>query len=831
MKIDKLVLKNYKRLMLSNIRHFEWSPKSSIMLLLGSNGSGKSSLMEELTPCPAHHTQFEKTGGLKEFHCTHGNHSYILISTYNGGSGSHSFIRDLEEELNPGGTFAVQKELVAKIFGLDRGIHDILTGVTTFSSMPTAKRREWLTRLSPIDLSFAFTQYNTIKNHMSDARGVINHKAKRMANENIDLPSDGELTQYREQIAELTDRLQSLYRQRGSDPIKSSNIVDFGARYETLRKKTIRHLQTQPNNPVLFGIASKSDMEIRIHSAAQKAQHAKSQLEDIAHELDEIQRQTIPESDLGTPEKIHALEAELHKCKTEKHAVDKYLTTYTSDIPLVKHEVFPHSKGLLDEMMASWIPLIHEFPDNLNDQFSHEKGTSTRLRFAENKTRLQALTERHSASTQRFARMRGCDDVVCPDCSHSFKPGIHPEDLRLAEVACKELAEQIEQIEGEQKWMGEYIEAYDDYLSFVNRFRGLVRQYEVYKPMWEHVVGRRMMFTEPRKHLTAIIAWHEAQTRYIAAAGLEQHILQIEEQLQRYASMDLSHTEYLRKRQETLELKISHLGHVQVESANEARYLRNVVGQVDSYGAATVSIQREFDEYMSAIGQHIGDMVKSGYDAMIKETSLKLSDLQATLHRFELREHTLKDIEREHKEAVEWQADLNLLVKAMSPTDGLIGKYLKGFMQDVVLLLNAIIEEVWTYPLEVLPSKVDRDELDYNFPLNVNSGAVSPPDISRGSSSQRDIVNFAFKLIFMKFLGLEDYPLPLDEFGNTFDEQHRQNLIPFLNRLIESGTVSQIIYISHFGSSHGAFNHAETVVLDPTNITVPQVYNKNVKIA
>ena len=138
MKIDKLVLKNYKRLMLSNIRHFEWSPKSSIMLLLGSNGSGKSSLMEELTPCPAHHTQFEKTGGLKEFHCTHGNHSYILISTYNGGSGSHSFIRDLEEELNPGGTFAVQKELVAKIFGLDRGIHDILTGVTTFSSMPTA---------------------------------------------------------------------------------------------------------------------------------------------------------------------------------------------------------------------------------------------------------------------------------------------------------------------------------------------------------------------------------------------------------------------------------------------------------------------------------------------------------------------------------------------------------------------------------------------------------------------------------------------------------------------------------------------------------------------
>src|SRR5690606_34192802 len=133
------------------------------------------------------------------------------------------------------------------------------------------------------------------------------------------------------------------------------------------------------------------------------------------------------------------------------------------------------------------------------------------------------------------------------------------------------------------------------------------------------------------------------------------------------------------------------------------------------------------------VERQIVNLVNQGFDEQIKRTSLELSELQAQLHRHELMEHTLKDIEREHQESIAWFNDLGILEKAMSPKDGLIGKYLMGFMQQLVKLMNAIIEEVWTYPLEVMPSKIDKDELDYNFPLNVNNGAVMPPDISRGS--------------------------------------------------------------------------------------------------
>jgi len=148
-----------------------------------------------------------------------------------------------------------------------------------------------------------------------------------------------------------------------------------------------------------------------------------------------------------------------------------------------------------------------------------------------------------------------------------------------------------------------------------------------------------------------------------------------------------------------------------------------------------------------------------------------------------------------------------------------------------VKMINAVIAEIWTYPMEVLPSQVEKDELNYKFPLDVNNGAVMPEDISRGSASQRDIINFAFKLLVMKFLKLEEMPLYLDEFGSTFDEQHRLNLIPFINQMLEMNQIRQLFFISHFSTTHGAFNQADVCVIDPSNITVPQRYNEHVEIS
>ena len=85
-------------------------------------------------------------------------------------------------------------------------------------------------------------------------------------------------------------------------------------------------------------------------------------------------------------------------------------------------------------------------------------------------------------------------------------------------------------------------------------------------------------------------------------------------------------------------------------------------------------------------------------------------------------------------------------------------------------------------------------------------------------------------MAILKFLGLEQMPLYLDELGGAFDDQHRSNLIPFVTGLIENGLFNQVFYICHFEETYGAFNQADYLVVSPSNITTPENFNKNVNI-
>jgi DNA repair exonuclease SbcCD ATPase subunit len=53
MKILKLILRGYTRLQLKQITEFVYTPTDSIQIIIGTNGSGKSSILEELSPLPA----------------------------------------------------------------------------------------------------------------------------------------------------------------------------------------------------------------------------------------------------------------------------------------------------------------------------------------------------------------------------------------------------------------------------------------------------------------------------------------------------------------------------------------------------------------------------------------------------------------------------------------------------------------------------------------------------------------------------------------------------------------------------------------------------------
>lgn len=829
MRITYLLLEKYKRLMLSNIQRFEYTPKQNLQLLIGSNGSGKSSVLEELTPLPAHHSGFAK-GGCKVIHLTHRNNTYELTSKYNGGSGDHSFVKN-GEEMNKGNTAAVQKELVWQEFALNREIHNLLVGITPFTSLSTMKRREWLTRLAPVDLDFAFKVFSKAKTAHRDQQGVVKHLIKRMGQENHDLPDDSALNQHKRRIQELTNKLDKLFQERKAGVVSrydSEQAVQSALQDLTTRaEKILRYHLPEPPK----GLEDESAFEAYLAEQNVEYQRQQTLLERMTEEFQKLNEQ-VPSRDAELTEaQIEDMRRQLRELNQQIQQIKPKVTQYDGVFPLVDLPPDRRPLSKLVQVFDEWMGLIQSFPDNHDGRFSQDRGKAAQERHLQLERQYQQLDNQQTTDARRLARLKGCDTVHCPNCQHQFQPGVNPGEVDKLQAVMNERSPQMEQIEKELAELKSYLESMDDYMTYVRAFRKLVTENPSFTPVWDVCLERKVMVRQPKDYISAAIEWRRVMEEAIHLRELEQNAEVVQHRLRYVDAIDreaITHTDRQRKQ---LEQEIEN-------TTQRLRVLGQEIQQLERHKKTRVKFKEALERIIADLEQFFNDMDthrESLYqDAISDETrhvQIHLAQEQEALSRSEVREGVLKEIQNQHDQSVLAQKEYQQLVKALGPTDGLIGRYLMGFMQVVVKLVNSVIAEIWTYPMEVLPSPMEKDELTYKFPLDVNGGSVTAPDIALGSSSQRDITNFAFKLLVMKFLNITDYPLYLDEFGSTFDEQHRQNLIPFLNRMLELGQVNQIFYISHFSSVHGAFNQAQICVLDPNNITVPQTYNQHVNIS
>jgi len=169
MNITKLVLNNYKRLFLNDITNIEYTPTSVMQIILGQNGSGKSSLLEQLTPLPPVVKKEFRDGGYKEITISHNDQTYTLRSGLGTG---HSFVLE-GTELNPGGTITSQLKLVEYHFGITPHIQQILLGKKQFTGMSFAERKKWVSDMSAIDYSYPIMVYTKLKQRHRDIVGGI----------------------------------------------------------------------------------------------------------------------------------------------------------------------------------------------------------------------------------------------------------------------------------------------------------------------------------------------------------------------------------------------------------------------------------------------------------------------------------------------------------------------------------------------------------------------------------------------------------------------------------------------------------------------------------
>jgi hypothetical protein len=234
---------------------------------------------------------------------------------------------------------------------------------------------------------------------------------------------------------------------------------------------------------------------------------------------------------------------------------------------------------------------------------------------------------------------------------------------------------------------------------------------------------------------------------------------------------------------------------------------------------------------------NITNLLKENYrndaiNSMISEVKVMLSKRENMIASINIQLALVKSLEDTILELKANEISYKKLIDTLSPSTGLIAEGLTGFINTFIKQVNIFVEKIWSYPLVILPIMVTDEgdcDLDYRFIVKINDGDTIP-DISKGSGAMREVIDLAFKIISMKYLGLSRYPVYLDEFARTLDHAHRTTAHKTVVDLITQSDFSQVFIVNHYSDLYMSIRNADMTVLHSENIIIPKDCNINQRV-
>lgn len=831
---EQIHLKKFRRMYLSGIREFKLKLPDAVTLILGTNGSGKSCLLNELSPLPGNKDAFEKDG-YKEVIIEHHNQRYKLITTFSNGV-KCNFIKlnpdGSEEELNTGGTQAVQKTLAEEIFGYTETIHGLINNKLKFTDMGPLKRREWFTTLSNVNYDYVIGLYIKLKEKHRDLQGFLKEqKAKLLQLEVIkDDP---------EHVAKLlkdTDNIQELIRQL-RNMVNHNQMVDtteYQEQYVTtknhIKRRLVDYIGNSQRLQKLQTTLNLTEDNFNINNLISEKEtliRKKSEMDTLYQRNNDEMVKLEKDLSLLKDSQVGSLSEVDNTVKTIYQAIEVLEGNKATDIEIINPSETLYYLRNIKETIVS---MLSGIPFN-DGRYTKDAYTKLKNRLFEIDETLRKL---NIDKEKAIGLSKALDDkmVTCPHCRESFIPGSGDAEKHCLKHATESIDKKIDEALREKKALQGQYEEQETYLEALRQYTGLMLGNTPLKPFHEYLIANGIVTTNPNQAITLLSHYESDLTN---AKSIEENRLE----LKRLEEVKEGLAQSGMKSVQELAFTLDKLGKEQSElrmrqSAYESQL--KVISQSIRLMEILKDIRMAIRDDLSALESHSKDLTKvvldNGINEQIEALRLTQTHLLNELTNAKHRNSTIKEIQDSIKETELKEKAYALLVEELSPNKGLIAEGLFSFIRYFLKDMNAVISKIWTYPLEIaIADEMDDKGLTYRFPMLTGVGEEEIPDVNVGSAGIREIVNLAFKIVSMKYLRISDYPLVLDEFGATFDSSHRIQAGKVINSLISTREHQQLFMVSHYADAYGSMVNCNIVVIDDSNIVLPMdSYNQHVEI-
>lgn len=873
MKYLSMEIRNFIPLLHCGTKSIQIDMVSNTVIVIGTNGCGKSSLFKELTPYPANRSDYEKDG-YRKLVVEHNNSTFVITSDFSKSSKAHSFLVDGEEK-NESGATGIQVDLCNKYFDLTAVTDDLINLKYHLCDMGKADRKTLFMITYPRSMGFILDLHRNVAYQLRDFSINIRTYKERKISLEEKLMSSEEL----ERIRKLFQKYQALnndidqqvysLRQKISllqnledykDPANNKDFlpnIGYLGDLEWIEEidRTVNHaLKTlgilQRRNPA-FMFQSHESRAILHNSYVMGIDTSSKIKESRLEEVKELKDQ------LEQFEQVQGIDVEKEiKVLTEKQKNLKELLEKASsfiagkvfpkmscaeELQMFNEKVIGKIRFLLGEIFQAtsiWSPAkLNQSAQSLWSIKIEKDGIEKQL--AQYRNQLQQLQRQNSVV-----------EKIDPNC--------HSQICHLKEMVSKKLKEtedEIQRITAE----GKTLKAKYDYLTalheaeekersepasverFVIELIDTLHQTSMDAYLcggeWneDHLI--ELLNTNP-SYLWDRLASFVKDNEYYIQCIQYTHDLQITSQeLDTMVKIHAPSKDFIVKTVSEKQLRykklLDEIDHITEDikfltsRKNVTEHILECELDLDDCTKKLVAFKKWYEIHLQI--DRMTEQIKffeNGKNSIQSsivdlETSIKEQDALRT----RLNDEVLPNLKMNELNYQKWSA----IERGLSPNTGLPHEHMIAYLNSLIKIVNRIIKCVWVYDMEVIPLQ-NKGELDYGFSFRINNGSPIK-DINLASTGQKEILDLAWVLAIYHQMKLgRKYPLKLDEPDGGLNNEHRIRLLNFLVNMMQKGDLTQLFMINQFSSVYDCFGDSQTLCIKEEGIILPSVYNQNVII-
>lgn len=821
--ILELELYRFVGMELTGIERFKLTPRKDKMVILGRNGSGKSRLLSVLLGHSLNKLDLMEGGFWKQRALIDG--VEYTFKQYRHGKGLRCDIYCGDKEILSGANPTVYNDKITALVGYDKKTRELLGGLVKLTRMSTPERKHWFSQLATSDLSTALKYYKYLKETLRDTIGGIKVTERYVAD-------------LKPMVMETEDEYKDLCTRVSELETDYHIVADQWVKYSKVEHVNVEELLAEADK-----WATKS-RGINIEGL-ESYDYYTQLISELSAEMRQLETNILPRY----KKEINEVDKQLSELRYYSNDTTKLKLLIDTQEDKLKKLVFEENyfDGALDEyslnVLESLLGNLDTYEKELNDlvieQISTDKLKVLNEKLDAKKQEHQnKLIEMNKASafihdmTAMISKHSHANEEECPECNHRFKPGFKAFDLEASKRQVKNASIKEEVLKGEIAQICSEIDFLTNAVQRTMRLMDYVQRLYAVNGL-APVIGAMLEDGGINANTTPYKWFKEYR------AGLNKTIrkLRIE------AELDKLNKEYAvamavsGKDVGLLESRLK-------EMTDNVTKTQLKIDKLRSEILAVQSRQREAQDAEFAESK-LESLLKIIENSSEKQASYNfakylerekdelwnlLSTSKSRLQTFEETRKELKYNEEKLAQLKERKAVNDELVKAMSPTDGLLAEYLYKSIFAIADSMSLFIENIFEYPLVVKPCDVDEGELDYQFPMVEGESGVTRADISLGSDAQQEVINATFVMSAMKALHLQHHPVLFDEPGRALDPGHKVRYADFLSEYFNSDMVSQAFVVSHNSEIYTRFGNVDFIVINPDGVDLPDSYNECVEI-